>query len=309
MNRFTLFGILAILFWSTTIAFSRSVSEVMGPLTTGAIVYTLGGLLSLAAASARAGSPGHFFRMPKRYLLVCGAMFVLYILLIYLAIGLARDRTIVLAAGLANYLWPSLIILFSLPILGNRPNLLLIPGLALGLGGTWLAVTGSEPGGLSSLTGHLDSLLPIALAGGAAVLWGVYSNLVRRWGPDQGDAVALFLLASGICFWLLRWLMKETSGWNLNLVPMLLFMVIFPTWLAYQLWDHAMKKGDVILVASISFFSPLLSTLVSLLVLGVRLNFELAGAAVLITAGAIFCKLGVRPPQAQDGQMARHTPK
>ena len=38
---YTLLGILAILFWSTTIAFSRTLSEQLGPLTAGASIYLL----------------------------------------------------------------------------------------------------------------------------------------------------------------------------------------------------------------------------------------------------------------------------
>ncbi len=46
MNRSTISGLLAILFWSSTVAFSWSISEPLGPMTAGAVNYTLGGILA-----------------------------------------------------------------------------------------------------------------------------------------------------------------------------------------------------------------------------------------------------------------------
>ena len=297
-NRYTLAGLLAILIWSSTIAFSRSLSEVLGPLTSGAVISTLGGLVSLAFAAATPGGLRRFARMPLRYYLACGPLFILYMLLLYLAVGQARDRAQVLAVGLANYLWPCLVILFSIPLLGNRPNLLLVPGILLTLGGTWLAALGSDPRALSGLDFSARGLLPVGMAAAAAVLWAVYSNLVNRLAPPEGNAVPVFLFLSGLAFWLLRWLMKEQSAWDAALLPNIAYMAVFPAWLAYTFWDNAMKKGDLVITAAFSFFSPLLSTLFSLFILRLPLTLDMALAAGLVCAGAVLSRLGIRARQA-----------
>ncbi len=54
----TFLGILAILFWSTNVAFSRSLIEQMGLLTSGAAIFLLGGGLSLAVVARRARGLG-----------------------------------------------------------------------------------------------------------------------------------------------------------------------------------------------------------------------------------------------------------
>lgn len=291
MNRATLAGVLAVLFWSSTIAFSRILTESLGIYTTGALIYTLGGLLGLAAASRTAGGLTHMLRMPPGYLLVCGGLFVGYMLFLYFSIGLAHSHAQVIAVGLANYLWPSLILLFSVPVLGKRARFWLLPGIGMALAGTWMATTQSQVSLGPELLGA--AILPVLLAVGAAVSWGLYSTLARKWASAQGSAVPLFLLASGLVFLLLRFLGDEPWQWSAELLFPLAYMVVFPAWLGYLLWDIAMQRGDMTLVTAISYFTPLLSTLISLLVLQVAPSPLLGLAAILVTAGAVVSKLSV----------------
>jgi len=73
----------------------------------------------------------------------------------------------------------------------------------------------------------------------------------------------------------------------------LLYMSIFPTFLAYLFWDRAMRKGKIILVASLSYFTPLLSIIISSLYLRVAVNANLWAACGLVIAGAIICKFSI----------------
>ena len=291
MNRATISGILAVLFWSSTIAFSRILTESLGIYTTGALIYTLGGLLGLVVASRTPGGLIHMLRMPPGYLLVCGGLFVGYMVFLYLAIGLAHNHAQVIAVGLANYLWPSLILLFSIPVLGKRARLWLLPGIGMALAGTWIATTQSQESLLPDLLG--PAILPVLLAVGAAIFWGLYSTLARKWASEQGSAVPLFLLASGLVFQLMRFVFGEPWQWNVELLLPLVYMIIFPAWLGYLLWDIAMQRGDMTLVTSFSYFTPLLSTLISLLILQVAPSPLLGLAALLVTAGAVVSKLSI----------------
>lgn len=294
-KRNTAAGLLAILFWSSTVAFSRSLSEPLGPLTAGALNYILGGLLAIAAASRLHGGVGLIFRMPRRYLLVCGALFVSYVVLLYLAVGLSRNRSQVLAVGLANYLWPSLIMVFSIFIRKKRARIwLLLAGILLALAGTWIVVMDGDQKVILDLAGSAGNLLPVGLAAAAAIVWGIYSNLAAEWAPQKGSAIPIFLLASGVLFLVLRFFAGEASRWEWSLAPILVFMVIFPNWLGYLFWDYAMQHGDMLLVTAFSYFTPLLSTLISALVLHLKLSLLLGVGALLISAGAVISRLGIR---------------
>lgn len=294
VRRSNLFGLTAILFWSTTIAFSRSLTEQLGTLTAAALIYTLAGLISLIYSSLQPGGIAQFRKLSKVYLFGCGALFVAYIAALYIAIGLSATRVQVLVVGLINYLWPGLSLVFSIPILGNRARPFLPVGVALALTGIWLATMGQDQFTILAIIQDQDALLPYGLALIAAICWGLYSNLSRRWaGNNESGAVPLFLLASGLLLGVIRLFIPETTTWSLSNGLELAYMAVFPGMLAYLLWDIAVRKGEIILVASLSYLTPLLSTIFSSLILGVQPGITLWLGAGLVIGGAVLCKASI----------------
>lgn len=296
-KRSTLLGLIAILLWSTTIAFSRSLTEQLGTLTAAMLIYLLAGMIGIIFTVSRAGGLAQVRQLPRLYLVGCGALFVIYMVALYLAVGLASSRVQVLVVGLINYLWPGLSLVFSIPLLHQKARPALILGILLALAGVGLATTSANDVSWQALISEKISLLPYVLALVAAVSWGLYSNLSRRWaaGNDSG-AVPFFLLASGLVLTALRLLNVETSHWSVLTGIELVYMSIFPGMLAYILWDIAVRKGEIVLVASLSYMTPLLSTLFSALVLNVKPGAALWLGAGLVIAGAVLCKWSVYEP-------------
>jgi drug/metabolite transporter (DMT)-like permease len=218
----------------------------------------------------------------------CGTLFVLYTVLIYLAVGLARDRAQLLEIALLNYLWPALTILCSLVLLRRRASLLLVPGTIVALTGVFLVMTQGASVSWGSFVGHLHTN-PVAygLAAGAALAWALYSNLARLWSaPHSPGAVELFIPVTGLIMLGLRLCVTESPQWHLQ--------AIFEagalggiTALAYALWDTAMRKGDLLLVAACAYFTPLLSTVVSCAYLGVAPGASLWIGCALIVIGSL----------------------
>ncbi len=294
VQRSTLFGLFAILLWSTTIAFSRSLTEQLGTFTAAALIYTFAGLVGLLYTGLQPGALSGSLRLPRRYLFGCGALFVAYIASLYLAIGTSATRVQVLVVGLINYLWPGLSLVFSIPILGHRARPALPLGVVLAFAGIWLATTGEDSLSIQAMAQEQQSLLPYGLALFAAVCWGLYSNLSRRWaGDNDGGAVPLFLLASGILLGAVRLFTPEVTHWSPAASFELAYMAIFPGMLAYVLWDIAVRKGEIILVASLSYLTPLLSTVFSTIVLDVQPGISLWLGAALVIIGAVSCKISI----------------
>ncbi len=284
-NRNTLLGLAAILLWSATVALARSISEQVGPVSAGAAVYLgaaglLGGHLLLKGGSFRS-----LQGLSGRYVFGCGALFVLYTLTLFLALGLATTRLQTLEVGLLNYLWPALTILFSLVLLGRRARVGLIPGTLLALLGVVLVLTQGTAISWRSFSGNVWSN-PVAygLGASAAVLWALYSNLTRRWGaPARNGAVPLFVLATGLAFWLLCLLRPENGAWGRRVLVEIACLAL-ATGLAYVFWDLAMRAGDALLVAACSYLTPFFSTVVSCLYLRVWPSLSLwLGCLFLIT--------------------------
>jgi drug/metabolite transporter (DMT)-like permease len=294
MNKNTVAGIFAILFWSTNVAFSRSLAEQFGVLTAGTIMFLVGGALSLVYQAIRGGGLGFLRHSSRKYLLGCGLIFVANVVTLELAIGLAASRTQAVIVGLINYLWPALSLALAPLFLKQKVRWYLAVGMGLALGGMYLASTQGEvlnPGEALSQPG---TLLVYGLALVAAVTWGLYSNLSKKWAGDQDSgSVPLFMLAGGLLMGVFRLLSPEISAPGSAAPFEMVYMILFPTMLAYIFWDAAMRKGQMILVVSLSYFIPLFSTITSSVSLGVAPGPELWLAAGLIIGGALVCKLAV----------------
>jgi drug/metabolite transporter (DMT)-like permease len=287
-------GLLAIVLWSTTIACSRSMAEQLGAFTSAATVYLAAGLIGCAALALRGKLVPALRQASPRYLYGCGGLMVAYTVLLYAAVGLAQTRVQVITVTVCNYLWPSLTLLFAVPILGWRTRpFVLLTGTLVGIAGVALAVgaRGVDDQPSASWSGHAVSTLPALLA---AVAWGLYSNLSRRWGGAQAEnAMPVFLLASGAVLVLLRACHVEHSVWTARVVGEAAYMAIFPTLLAYVCWDTAARRGNLPLVAALSYLTPLLSVLVSSLYLNLPVPPQLWLAGTLVVGGAGLCRMSV----------------
>ncbi|MCX6929307.1 MAG: aromatic amino acid DMT transporter YddG [Verrucomicrobia bacterium] len=281
-------GLGAILLWSATFAFARSLSEQVGPLTAGAAAYLIGGFLCLLRLAWSPKPITRFLRLPRLYLLGCGFLFVFYTAAIYLAVGLAEDREQLLEIALVNYLWPTLTILFSLPLLKKRASLWLVPGTVLALTGIFLVMTQGAHVSWESFRGHLQhNPAAYILALAAAIAWALYSNLARRWSEPEGDgAVELFVPATGLVLLALRLMTTEPTGWCLQAIGEA-FGLAAVTTLSYAFWDVAMRRGNLLFVVACSYFTPLLSTGVSCAYLKVSPSPRLWIGCLLLVTGSL----------------------
>lgn len=291
----TFLGFLAVIFWSTTIGFSRVLTEQLGPITTASAIFLLSGALGCTYVVLLGGGPRKILRLPIPYLFGCGGLFVVYQLCLYLAIGLAASRQQVLEVGMINYLWPGLTLVFSIPVLKKKARLSLVPGVLIAFGGVFLVT--AQTGALSWLSfveNLRASATPYALALTAAVSWALYSNLSRRWaGAAEHGGVPVFLLLAGLTLTALRLLFPEEPHWEARTALGVLYMAIVPALLAYVFWDQAMRKGKMILVASFSYLTPLFSTVLSCLYLRVFPGANLWVGCALVIGGAVICKYSI----------------
>lgn len=289
----------AILFWSTNIAFSRTIMENLGTLTSSAFIYLISGAIGMIYLFGT-GRIGSLWAMGPFYLGLCGTFFVVNMVSFYLAIGMACGRQQVLEVGLINYLWPSFTLLFSVPILHKKARVTLFPAMLLGFSGIALATLqeGFSWAQLKETVG--SNSFPYLMAFTAAVSWGLYSCFSRSLSEkikDEAGAVPLFLLVAGLVLLFAKFFFEEKIVWTTRTLVELAYISIFPTFFAYMFWDIAMRKGNVVLLASISYFIPMISTLISSLHLSVPIGWKLSLGCFLVIAGAVLCKWSLREPE------------
>ncbi len=290
-------------------ALSRSLSEQVGAVTAGAAVMVTGALFALASLLIRPGRTRTILRLPRRYVLGCGALFVCNILFLYLAIGFARDRVQLLEIALLNYLWPSLTLILSLPLLGKRADWLLVPGTLAALAGIFLVLTQGAAISLASLTANIiTNPWAYGAALGTAVSWSVYSNLARRWAGERKEgAMELFLPTSALVMLLLCWFIDEPRAWNLRAVVESLLLG-GSSFFAYVLWDNAMRRGNVTTVAAASYMTPLLSTIASCAYLSVLPSARLWVGCGILVAGSFMSWRSISAKQTASIRLFRHWP-
>jgi drug/metabolite transporter (DMT)-like permease len=186
-------------------------------------------------------------------------------------------------ASLIAYLWPLLIVVLAVPLLGSALTLYHLAGVGLGFAGVVVLIL-LDPETSAGATlgfGHL-------LALGCAFTWSTYSVLSRKAAAQPSAIVTLYCALTAVSA-LVAHLMLETTVWPTSSGGWFAIAALGlgPVGAAFFLWDIATKRGDLTLVAALSYAAPVLST--ALLILSGRAAFQvnLVLAAGLVCLGAL----------------------
>jgi drug/metabolite transporter (DMT)-like permease len=273
-RRATLFGLAAILLWSGLAVLTTS-SGSMPAFQLTAVTFAIGGSCGLALL-ARRGELRVLRQRPRVWALGVGGLFS-YHALYFAALRSAPPAE----AGLVNYLWPLLIVLFSALLPGERLTLRHVLGALSGFAGLLVLFAGSGAGqaGPAFVPGY-------GLALAAAFVWAGYSVLSRRFAEVPSGVVAWFCLATSALAALAHLGLEETV-WPTAPVEWAAvgLLGLGPVGLAFFLWDRGMKQGDIRLLGVLSYAAPVLSTLWLVLAGQAEPSWALAGACGLIVLG------------------------
>jgi drug/metabolite transporter (DMT)-like permease len=122
----------------------------------------------------------------------------------------------------------------------------------------------------------------------------MFSNLsAKLGGTGAGGGMPLFLLATGIGIGICLPFLPEQAHWTGAAVAELAYLALVSTFVAAAFWEKAMRHGNVVLVASVSYFTPLLSTMMCAFLLKIRPGAHLWFACLLSIAGAWICKRSI----------------
>ncbi|SDG45225.1 Permease of the drug/metabolite transporter (DMT) superfamily [Onishia taeanensis] len=196
-------------------------------------------------------------------------------------------------AGLISYLWPLLIVLFVALLPGERLKAVHVIGALLGFAGAALLIGGDVSGE--------GSVLGYGAAVACAFLWSGYSVLSRAVRQVPTAAVGGFCLVTAVLA-ALGHLLFEPSRWPEGLGWLgVLGLGLGPVGSAFFTWDRGVKHGDLRLLGLLSYFTPLLSTLVLIACGYAEPTGSLALAAGLITLGMLIGSGWLRRPLRRGG--------
>ncbi|WP_109400118.1 aromatic amino acid DMT transporter YddG [Proteus sp. TJ1640] len=299
-SKGTLYGIVAILLWSTIVGLIRNISEYFGAVGGAALIYTTGTVFLILIL----GIP-KLSLFPKRYLFWGAILFVTYEVCLSLALGFATDRTQAIELGMVNYLWPSFTLALAVIVNKQRFSILLIIGLLCSFSGLVWVVSGDNPLTIEGLWQNIQSNpLSYILAFSGAILWAFYSNLTRLISGGNNGIVPFFLLTS-LALWG-QYLFSTPVEWIINTKSITLLLITGAAiGLANAAWTIGMIRGNVALLATLSYFTPVISTAFSSILLSTALSFSFWQGVMMVTGGSLICWLATRQKTIKPLKMTK----
>nr|WP_162365368.1 aromatic amino acid DMT transporter YddG [Acerihabitans arboris] len=288
-TRATLLGLLAIVLWSTLAGLIRSLSEQLGPTGGAAMIYTLSSLFLLALVE-RPRLSG----ISLGYMLPAGLLFASYEICSSLSLGYAASRQQSIELGMINYLWPSLTVLLAIMINGQKGS----PGVYIGL---LLAVTGigwlmNGDGGWTPrhmLDNVLTNPLSYGLAFSGALIWAVYCNVTRKYAGGR-NGVTLFFILTALLLWV-KYLFSNEPALAFNGENCLGLLITGAVMgIAYASWNIGIINGNMILLATCSYFTPVFSSLFAAVLLDIHLTGTFWQGVAMVCCGSLICWLATR---------------
>jgi drug/metabolite transporter (DMT)-like permease len=259
----------AILLWALFATFVRFAGNTPPLLLTG---------IALCCGSLASAHRWREWRVPAAVLGFGVASLFLYHASLVAAFRLAP----IAEANLLNYLWPLLIVVLAARGPGAtalRPRQ--VGGCAIAFAGAALVIA---PSAATLSASHLAGY---ALAVFAAFTWAVYSLLPARLPAYSSWATGGFCLGAGLLALAAHGLFEAPYRPTGVELAGMAAIGVGPLGLAFVLWDRAMRTGRASTIGSLSYLTPVLSTL-ALAVTGAVAGaawWRLGPALLLVIAG------------------------
>lgn len=279
MKKSTLLAVLTVIIWASLATAAKillkSIPDLEALAVSGffAFLFLLGvNLVSGRLHRMKEYSPIDFMKM-------AGLGFIglfLYSALYYYGIDQLSAQT----ACIVNYLWPIMLVAFSCLILKEKMTVLKAAALLVSFAGV-VVLTAGGPG-----SGNGNFGLGVAACVTAAACYGLFCVLNKKADMDQNITMMVVWLTVAVCSFALgmtqeNWVTIHGSQW-LGLI----WLGVVADAIAYLTWALALKgEGDSAVISNIAYLTPLLSVIISAVVLGERLTIHAFVAFIFIIAG------------------------
>lgn len=270
-------GFSAIIVWATLALFTVYTNRIP-PFELTFIAFSMAFIIGLCLWIKEGSGIAIHLRLPwKVWLLGIYGLFG-YHFFYFLALKSAP----VLEANLINYLWPLLIVLLSAFLPSEKLRWFHVLGACLGFLGVLVLIGFGKEIAFSShyAQGYLYALV-------CAFIWSSYSVLSRYFGAIPTLSVGGFCGASALLSLGAHLVFEQTYIPNSVELLAAIGLGLGPVGVAFFVWDYGMKQGDIKFIGSLSYATPLLSTLMLVLFGRSAPNSAIWMACSLIVLGSI----------------------
>lgn len=245
---------------------------------TGAVVlFALPGSSAIAVATGGKGATS-----PRTSTWLAAAMVAVGLLLSDVLFIMALRHIPAAEANLILYLWPVIVVLLAAAMGLATLRAHHVTGVAVGLAGAVLVIGGGV-GGLSWIGAGL------AVGGGLA--WAFFV-VFRLWqGEGAPDALPRGLALSAAIAFAIHLLLEDWVAPTAQVLAGTILVGIVPLGLGNLAWDHGVRKGNRLLLATLAYATPLVSALLLIAAgLAAPTLGLLIGAVLIVAAGVIAAK-------------------
>lgn len=295
-RKYTAFGFITIAIWGTSAVFTRNLSTSLGAYAAAALVNIIGGACVLARQALTKEGLRGWRKVPAAYWPVCGLLFIVYTATSYLTVGSSVTEEAVVTIVLIKFLWPLFTLVLAILILRTKASPWLAGSVLICFIGIAAAKLGDKIFDLPNFVGNLtsggkDDFLMFLLGFVVAISWALYTNLTKKLvGDSEVDGVGLFMVASGLVLGAIALKVEEPMHFSPGIAAQMLYAAIIVSSLANVLWTLSIKRGNMILVVLASNFLPILSTIMTALMLGVPVSMPVVVGSALVVVGTFWSK-------------------
>lgn len=291
----TAIGFGAILLWSSIVGLIKEVSQSFGATGGAALIYTLAVILLLFTMD---WIPLKQF--PKKYLIVGSLLMVSYELCLALSIGYSENSRQAIEVGMVNYLWPSFTIIATIIFNNKKANWMIFPGIILSMVGIIWVLGGKQGINVKEMLASIQTNpLSYGLAFLGALLWAAYCVVTVRFAKGQNGITFFFMLVA-LVLWIKYLLLENQAAMDFNLLSIIyLILAAGAMGFGYAAWNIGILGGNATLLAGASYFIPVLSALLSSVLLSTTLGLSFWQGALMVCVGSILCWFATREPSVK----------
>ncbi len=288
----TLIGISALMLWSTLVGMLRLSSELFGPIYSVTYIYTFSAIILFLLY----GLPD-FKKASKKFLLISSFLFVTFELCFAFSITFANSSTKSIEMNIIFNIWPTLIIMILALLKEEKINLLTIVGVTMSFIGIIVINYNKNFNFIDNIIENPLSYFLIFLA---SLLWAIYCVYTKKYS-NGSNGISLYFMLTAITLWIIT---ISTKGLYIPQLDINSYFVVFITALflslGYLAWNVGIIKGNMPVLIMLSYFSPILSSSFSVVILHSHLSTNFWYGTLIVTFGSLICWFSMRKKKVKN---------
>ena len=276
-----------VILWSTLPSVSKLIINELSPMSATFYASLIAAVTLLVINLIRGGAG--FYKVYKLHdyaRIACMGFLGLFCYTSLYYLGLSRLTSQI--AGIINYMWPIMIVLFSCIILRERLTGRKLAAMLISFSGMIIICAQGLFGG-----GESFSRIGMVCCFLAAVCYGIYSAFNKKYDYDQWIVLNVAFAVTALFSGAYCAISDDFGTLSLSMIPGLLWIGIFVNAIAYVLWGMAVNQGETARISILAYICPFLSLIFGRLLLDEHISMS-ALAGLVFIVGGVFVQMDLR---------------